>query len=629
MNEETDMAKTHEAIVVEKDKLEQFWEKIAHDRVEWLKPWTKTLEGGFSEGYVKWFTDGKLNVSANCLDKHLPLKANYPAIIWEADEPDQHGFLTFAELHKEVCYMANALKSLGVMKGDKVGIYLPMIPEAAMAMLACARIGAVHSVVFAGFSPLALKQRLQAAECKVLITANGYHRGGKYFALKEGADEAVDGLNIKTLVVKYSKEKAPFNRKQDHWWHELKEKVSAVCPPEPMDAEDPLFILYTSGSTGKPKGVVHTTGGYLVQTAYSHQYVFGCKEHEVFWCTADVGWITGHSYVVYGPLCNGVTTLMFAGIPTWPNSARSWELIDRHQVNVLYTAPTAIRSVKRAGDEWLQTSSRKSLRLLGTVGEPINPEVWHWYKKEVGRNVCPIVDTWWQTETGAIMICPQGDAEKTKPGAASNPLPGIFPVLLDDHHKEMEGVAEGLLAIKYPWPSMARTIAGDHERYRSTYLLNNYYITGDGAFRDKDGDYWITGRIDDVLNVSGHRLGSAEIESALVLNPQVAEAAVVGVPHALKGQGIYAFVSLKQGCKSSKELYEEIIETVKNEIGAIAKPDVIQWVADLPKTRSGKIMRRILRQIASKQVKNLAELGDLSTLSNPHIVEELLNFPED
>ncbi|VEG91738.1 acetate--CoA ligase [Legionella spiritensis] len=603
--------------------LEQFWSEQAQKTVDWHQPWQQVFTGDLHDGRIQWFSGGKLNISVNCIDRHLPDKAEQAAIIWEGDEENQHRIVTFAELYDEVNRMANVFKALGVKKGDTVGIYLPMIPEAAIAMLACARIGAVHTVIFAGFSATALHQRLQAAQCKLLITADSYQRGGKQFHLKTQADEATQSTGIKTLLIKNSDTPAPFNPEKDYWWHQLKQEARTDCEPEIMDAEDPLFILYTSGSTGQPKGLLHTTGGYIVQVAFSHRHIFNCTSKEVFWCTADVGWITGHSYVVYGPLCNGITTLMHAGVPNWPDPSRCWKIIDKHQVSVFYTAPTAIRALKRAGDEWLTTTDRQSLRLLGTVGEPINPEVWNWYKKEAGKDRCPIVDTWWQTETGAIMICPQ-TFDREKPGAACQPLPGIYPVLLDESGQEIMGPDHGILAIKYPWPAMARTIAGDHARYRQNYLAHGYYITGDGARRDEEGDYWITGRIDDVLNVSGHRLGTAEIESAIVAHPHVAEAAVIGVPHPVKGQGIHVFVSLKHGFQPDRQLHDELLTQVKNTIGAIAKPDVIQWVTDLPKTRSGKIMRRILRKIAGENVSDMAELGDLSTLANPQAVDELI-----
>ena len=605
-------------------EITEFWHTQASQLIQWQQPWQTVLQGSFDSGDIAWFVEGKLNVSVNCLDRHLPLKANQAAIIWEGDEEHQQRTLTFACLYEEVCRMANVLKVLGIKKGDTVGIYLPMIPEAAIAMLACARIGAVHTVIFAGFSPKALQQRLQAADCKLLITADSYHRGGKLYNLKSQADEATKGLDIKTLVVNHTNTPVSFNPSRDYWWHQLKHEVSESCAPEIMDAEDPLFILYTSGSTGQPKGLVHTTGGYIVQATYSHQLIFNCRAHEVFWCTADIGWITGHSYVVYGPLSSGTTTLIFAGLPNWPDPARCWRIIDKHRVNVFYTAPTAIRALKRAGDRWLETSSRQTLRLLGSVGEPINPEVWLWYKHQVGQDRCPIIDTWWQTETGTMMISPQSTSQIAKPGAACQPLPGIFPMLIDEAGQEIHGAGEGALAIKFPWPSMARTIAGDHARFRQNYLATGYYSTGDGARRDEEGDYWITGRLDDVLNVAGHRLGTAEIESAIVAHPQVAEAAAIGVPHAIKGQGIHVFVSLKRGFEPSTTLHDELVEGVKKAIGAIAKPDCIEWVSDLPKTRSGKIMRRILRQIASKNVATMGELGDLSTLANPQIVEELM-----
>jgi acetyl-CoA synthetase len=606
------------------DSLVEFWSEIAHQMVTWIHPWHSVLEGNLKQGNVTWFKGGALNVSMNCLDRHLPQKRNKPAIIWEGDNPNQQKTLTYSELHSEVCRMSNVLKKLNVKKGDKVAIYLPLIPEAAIAMLACARIGAVHAVVFAGFSAQALNQRLIASKCTCLITADGFYRAGKLISLKEQADEACNNLIITKLIIQNTGCSIEFNPKQDVWWHELKMKVSAVCEPELMDAEDPLFILYTSGSTAQPKGLVHTTGGYLVQTAYTHQLVFECQQDELFWCTADLGWITGHSYVVYGPLCNGITSLMFEGVPTWPKASRIWELVDKHQVNVLYTAPTALRALMRCGDEWLNSSSRNSLRLLGSVGEPINPETWQWYYQKVGQSRCPIVDTWWQTETGAIMISPRANEPAIKPGSARKPIPGIIPVLLDDEEKELSGAGEGSLAIKYPWPSMARTIAGDHERYCLTYLHKGYYLTGDGAKRDEDGDYWITGRIDDVINVSGHRLGTAEIESALMSHALVAEAAVVGVPHELKGQGIYAYVTLKSQCTGTPQIQDELIEQVKKEISSIAKPEIIHFIRELPKTRSGKIMRRILRKIASNEVTQLEELGDLSTLANPDVVKELL-----
>lgn len=606
------------------DSLSEFWAEIAAQTVQWIKPWDNVLQGGFHQGDVRWFMGGQLNIAANCLDKHLPDKANHLALIWQGDNENHHKTFTFSALHAEVCRMSNVLLQLKIKKGDVVGIYLPMIPEAAIAMLACARIGAVHTVIFAGFSPLALKQRLESSSAKLLITADSFHRGGKEIVLKKQADEATQSLTIKTIVVQHTKAPIPFNLLTDYWWHELTAKVSSQCQPVPMEAEDPFFILYTSGSTGQPKGVVHTTGGYLVQVAYTHQLIFACQEKEVFWCTADIGWITGHSYVVYGPLCNGITTLMDEGTPTWPDPARAWRIIDKYQVNVFYTAPTAIRSLMRAGDQWLNSCSFRSLRLLGSVGEPINPEAWEWYFTHIGQSRCPVVDTWWQTETGAIMISARPNETDYKPGAARKPIPGIIPVLLNEQGEALRGAHEGHLAIKYPWPSMARTILGDHQRYLNTYFSNGYYITGDGARRDADDDYWITGRTDDVINVSGHRLGTAEIESALITHPAVAEAGVVGTPDSLKGQGIYAYVTLKQGYQASAELEKELTLVVKKEISAIAKPDVIHFASDLPKTRSGKIMRRILRKIASKEVTTKAELGDLTTLANPQSIDELI-----
>lgn len=606
------------------DSLAEFWSEIASQTLQWIRPWDTVLSGNLLEGNVTWFQGGQLNVSVNCLDRHLPHKANHPAIIWEGDDPTHHKKLTFAELHREVCRMSNVLKRLNIKKGDTVAIYLPMIPEAAIAMLACARIGAIHTVIFAGFSALALKQRLIASQCQCLITADSFYRGGKLVKLKEQADEACEGFSFPRLIIKNTPTAVTSKRKEEYWWHELRNQVSDECAPEPMDAEAPLFILYTSGSTGQPKGVVHTTGGYLVQVAYTHQLIFDCQEDEVFWCTADIGWVTGHSYVVYGALCNGITTLIYEGIPTWPDASRNWQIIDKHQVNVFYTAPTAIRALMRAGESWLASSTRNSLRLLGSVGEPINPEAWQWYYEKVGQSKCPIVDTWWQTETGAIMISARPHESVKKPGSARQPIPGVVPVLLNEHNEELIGSGEGFLAIKYPWPSMARTIAGDHARYLQTYLHHGYYITGDGAKRDEDGDYWITGRVDDVINVSGHRLGTAEIESALISHIAIAEAAVVGIPHDLKGQGIYAYVITREDISITEQLKIDLFEQVKKEISPIAKPDFIHFTNELPKTRSGKIMRRILRKIACKEIQSIEELGDLSTLANPEIIELLI-----
>jgi acetyl-CoA synthetase len=578
------------------------------------------------KGEVAWFVDGKLNVSVNCIDRHLPARANQTAIIWEGDDPSEDQFITYQELHDRVCRLANALRERGVKKGDRVCIYMPMIPEAAYAMLACTRIGAIHSLVFGGFSPEALKDRVQDADCQVVITADEGLRGGKRVPLKKNADIALAHCpNVHTcIVVKRTGGDIAWDEKRDFWYEELVERQSNEAEPEVMDSEDPLFILYTSGSTGKPKGVLHTTGGYLLQAAMTHKYVFDYQEGDVYWCTADVGWVTGHSYIVYGPLTNGATTLMFEGVPTYPDASRCWQVIDKHCVNSFYTAPTAIRALMGAGDEYVTKTSRASLKILGSVGEPINPEAWEWYYRVVGDSRCPIMDTWWQTETGAHMLTPLPGAIDLKPGSATVPFFGVQPVLLDAEGKEIIGAGEGNLCIKAAWPSQIRTVFGDHQRCIDTYYSTypGYYFTGDGARRDEDGYYWITGRVDDVINVSGHRMGTAEVESALVLHDKVAEAAVVGYPHDIKGQGIYAYVTLMAGEQPSEELKKELLALVVKEIGAIARPDVIQWAPGLPKTRSGKIMRRILRKIAANE---LDSLGDTSTLADPAVVNELID----
>lgn len=602
-----------------------FWAEQAKQFLTWQQPWSQVTKSDLRKGEVAWFIDGKLNVSVNCIDRHLPQRASQTAIIWEGDDPAEDQLITYAELHTQVCRLANALRARGVKKGDRVCIYMPMIPEASYAMLACARIGAVHSVVFGGFSPEALKDRILDADCKVVITADEGLRGGKRVPLKKNTDIALASCpDVHTcLVVRRTAGEIQWHDKRDIWYHDLVGQQSDVCEPEVVDAEDPLFILYTSGSTGKPKGVLHTTGGYLLQAAMTHKYVFDYHDGDVYWCTADVGWVTGHSYIVYGPLTNGATTLMFEGVPTYPDASRFWQVIDKHQVNTFYTAPTAIRALMGAGDEWVTKTSRTSLKLLGSVGEPINPEAWEWYYRVVGDSRCPIVDTWWQTETGAHMLAPLPGAIDLKPGSATVPFFGVQPVLLDTEGREIEGVGEGNLAIKAAWPSQIRTVYGDHQRCIDTYYSTypGYYFTGDGARRDADGYYWITGRVDDVLNVSGHRMGTAEVESALVLHDAVAEAAVVGYPHDVKGQGIYAYVTLMSGVEPSDELRKELIALCVKEIGAIAKPDVIQWAPGLPKTRSGKIMRRILRKIAANE---LDTLGDTSTLADPAVVDELI-----
>ncbi|HTF84317.1 MAG TPA: acetate--CoA ligase [Cellvibrio sp.] len=602
-----------------------FWAEQAKQFLTWQQPWTQVTKSDLRKGEVAWFIGGKLNVSVNCIDRHLPQRANQTAIIWEGDDPAEDQLITYGELHTEVCRLANALRARGVKKGDRVCIYMPMIPEASYAMLACARIGAIHSVVFGGFSPEALKDRILDADCRVVITADEGVRGGKKVPLKKNTDTALASCpSVHTcLVVRRTAGDIQWKEGRDIWYHDLVDQQSDVCEPEQMDAEDPLFILYTSGSTGKPKGVLHTTAGYLLQAAMTHKYVFDYQEGDVYWCTADVGWVTGHSYIVYGPLTNGAITLMFEGVPTYPDASRCWQVIDKHQVNTFYTAPTAIRALMGAGNEWVTKTSRTSLKLLGSVGEPINPEAWEWYYRVVGDSRCPIMDTWWQTETGAHMLTPLPGAIDLKPGSATVPFFGVQPVLLDAEGKEIEGAGEGNLAIKAAWPSQIRSVYGDHQRCIDTYYSTypGYYFTGDGARRDADGYYWITGRVDDVLNVSGHRMGTAEVESALVLHDAVAEAAVVGYPHDIKGQGIYAYVTLMSGVEPSDELRKELIALCVKEIGAIAKPDIIQWAPGLPKTRSGKIMRRILRKIAANELDNL---GDTSTLADPAVVDELI-----
>ena len=602
-----------------------FWAERAKDFLAWKKPWQSVRKFDFHKGEASWFDGGELNVSENCIDRHLPKRAHQVAIIWEGDDPADDKKVTYKELHEQVCRFANVLKARGVKKGDRVCLYMPMILEAAYAMLACTRIGAVHSVVFGGFSPESLKDRILDSDCQVVITADEGVRGGKTVPLKANVDKAVAACpNVHTvLVARRTGADVAWDENRDVWHHEAIQTVDANCVAESMAAEDPLFILYTSGSTGKPKGVLHTTAGYLLQAAMSHKYVFDYKDGDVYWCTADVGWITGHSYIVYGPLANGATTLMFEGVPSFPTSARCWEICDKHNVNIFYTAPTAIRALMAHGDEFVKQTSRKSLRLLGTVGEPINPEAWHWYYDIVGDSRCPIVDTWWQTETGAHMITPLPGAMSLKPGSASLPFFGIEPAILDGDGKEIIGEGAGSLVIKSSWPSQIRSIYGDHQRMIDTYFSQypGYYFSGDGAARDADGYYWITGRMDDVLNVSGHRMGTAEIESALVLHPAVAEAAVVGYPHDIKGQGIYAYVMLMDDAIASPELSAELAAMCRQEIGAIAKPDLLQFTVGLPKTRSGKIMRRILRKIAENA---LDSLGDTSTLADPSVVTSLI-----
>jgi acetyl-CoA synthetase len=602
-----------------------FWARHASEHLHWFQRWHRVRFEDFTHGHIRWFEGGKLNVSYNCLDRHLATHGDDVAIIFEADRPGEHRHITYRELHAEVCRFANVLKSLDVTRGDRVAIYLPMIPEAVVAMLACSRIGAVHSVVFGGFSPEALKDRINDAAAEVVITADAGRRGGKTVPLKANADRAViDCPSVRrVVVVKHTGEEVNWHRESDVWYHEAMAEVSGECSPEWMGAEDPLFILYTSGSTGKPKGVVHTTGGYLLYAAMTHRYVFDYRPGEVYWCTADVGWVTGHSYIVYGPLCNAATSIVFEGVPTWPDAGRFWEVCEKHKVNSFYTAPTAIRSLMAQGEQFVTRHDLSALRVLGTVGEPINPEAWEWYFRVVGGERCSIVDTWWQTETGGHLITPLPGATVMKPGSATLPFFGVEPALLDEKGQVVEGAGEGVLCIEHSWPGQARTIFGDHARFVETYfkMYPGFYFSGDGARRDEDGYYWITGRVDDVINVSGHRMGTAEVESALVLHPAVAEAAVVGFPHEIKGQGIYAYVTLIGDIEESDDLRKELVQHVRKEIGPIATPDVIQWAPGLPKTRSGKIMRRILRKVAAKELEGL---GDTSTLSDPGVVDELI-----
>ncbi|MDA9930765.1 acetate--CoA ligase [Alphaproteobacteria bacterium] len=604
-----------------------FWAQHGK-RIDWIKPYQQISDVSYdaSDLHISWYGDGTLNAAANCLDRHLETRGDQTAIIWEGDDPNDHKTITYRELHEQVCKFANVLKAEGASKGDRITIYMPMIPEAAVAMLACARIGAVHSVVFGGFSPDALAGRIRDCDSNMVITSDEGVRGGRPIPLKANTDAALDSCPDcnKVLVVQRTGGNINWVDGRDVWYHEAMDAASADCPAEEMNAEDPMFILYTSGSTGKPKGVLHTTGGYMVYASMTHQYVFDYKDGDVYWCTADVGWVTGHSYIVYGPLANGAVTLMFEGVPTYPDSRRFWQVVEKHKVNIFYTAPTAIRALMREGDGPVQQTDRSSLRLLGSVGEPINPEAWMWYHDVVGEGRCPIVDTWWQTETGGIMITPLPGATATKPGSATRPFFGVQPVLVDGENNILEGAADGNLCINQSWPGQMRSVYGDHQRFFDTYFATfpGRYFSGDGARRDADGYYWITGRVDDVLNVSGHRMGTAEVESALVAHPQVAESAVVGYPHDIKGQGIYAYVTLIEGCEPTDALATELRQWTRKQIGPIATPDLLQWAPQLPKTRSGKIMRRILRKIAAN---DYADLGDTSTLTDPAVVSDLVD----
>jgi acetyl-CoA synthetase len=607
------------------DNPEAFWAEQAKLFLDWIEPWDAVMNYDYQTGHIRWFEGGTLNVSVNCIDRHLESRGDQVAIIWEGDDPSQDNKITYRELHKEVCKFANVLISQGVKKGDRVCIYLPMISEAATVMLACTRIGAVHSIVFGGFSAEALKDRILDSDCHYVVCADEGYRGGKTLAIKANVDIAVESCPEikKVIVIKNTGNTVAWDESRDIWYHQAMLLASEICLPVEMAAEDPLFILYTSGSTGKPKGILHTTGGYLLYAAITHKHVFNYQDGDIYWCTADIGWITGHSYMIYGPLCNGATTLMFEGVPTYPEADRFWRIIDKHQVNIFYTAPTAIRALMAYGNDYVMRTDRSTLRILGSVGEPINPEAWEWYYHVVGESRCPIMDTWWQTETGGILITPLPGVTALKPGSATLPFFGIKPEIMDAQGNVMEGVAEGILVISSSWPGQSTSIYGDHQRFIDTYFKNypGYYFTGDGARRDEDGYFWITGRVDDVINVSGHRMGTAEIESALVLHELVAEAAVVGYPHDIKGQGIYAYVTLNNGVEPSELLRKELIDLVRKEIGAIANPDIIQWSPGLPKTRSGKIMRRILRKVAANELDNL---GDISTLADPAVVTEII-----
>lgn len=602
-----------------------FWAEQATLFLNWQKPWHTVMNCDYSRGHIRWFEGGLLNVSENCLDRHLAERSDQVAIIWEGDDPTRDKKITYRELHQQVCQFANVLKAQGVSKGDCVCIYLPMIAEAAVVMLACTRIGAVHSIVFGGFSAEALKDRILDSNCQYVVCADIGYRGGKTTVIKANVDQAALGCpNLKSvIVIKNSDTDVAWFNGRDIWYHVAMQNASDHCPAVAMAAEDPLFILYTSGSTGKPKGVLHSTGGYLLYAAMTHKYVFDYHDGDIYWCTADIGWITGHSYMIYGPLCNGATTVLFEGVPTYPEADRFWRIIDKHQINIFYTAPTAIRALMAQGNDFVTRTNRSSLRILGSVGEPINPEAWEWYYHVVGDARCPVVDTWWQTETGGIMITPLPGAMALKPGSASLPFFGVKPEILDNQGNSLQGIAEGVLALSRSWPGQARSIYGDHQRFIDTYFKSyaGYYFTGDGVRRDEDGYYWITGRVDDVINVSGHRMGTAEIESALVLHTHVAEAAVVGYPHDIKGQGIYAFVTLNAGVQASEQLSKELVNLVRQEIGAIASPDIIQWTPALPKTRSGKIMRRILRKVAANELNGL---GDTSTLADPSVVDNII-----